>query len=337
MGLGRKWGLSPLTVTALLVAVAGPDSMLYFFGGMAPRSADAAAGGAADRLSGENISNSVELDLQNLPLVVPEKEVKPNFPSQPQECAFSSKDGEKTSIRLTLTPAQGASFRCPGDSDLVQPPTHDEHAFRLASDGSCDTSKVFPFPGLLIENSPANQGVSHKRLSVPGWSLVEEKKACYVCRGKTGENAGKTCTVVVSVPPAPHLTSKQAFDCQGFGWGRPLIRRASPSCTGSLEGEIHPACGGSGLGPVEVNSPYLESTLRWTALGAHGRQPIQGASASERARIGLPSYREGYGLCRCSDGGVRSACSCGVPCLFAWSYQVVLQPTDFVRVRWQRQ
>ncbi|PHJ23057.1 sag-related sequence srs17a [Cystoisospora suis] len=260
MGAVKKWSsFFLLTVAALLLAVAGADMFYSFARVVTGADAAAVAGPGVGPPSGQNLPTKVELDLYRLPLVLPGKEAVPQFPAQPQECAYSSKDGEQTSIRLTLAPGRGASFRCPGETDLVEPAS-EEQAFRLGSDGSCDTSKSVELFGFSFVSSRPGQGVPHKRISIAGWSLAEERKVCYVCKGKTGgPNAGKTCTVFVSVPPATHLTN--VANCNpdtGFGTSFAEF----PSDEKSSDLSVTFTCRGDGGGEIGLEPDIASQKAR---------------------------------------------------------------------------
>ncbi|PHJ23056.1 sag-related sequence srs17b [Cystoisospora suis] len=215
---GRKGGVLPLTVSAVFVVTAAANAF-YSSGGVVR--ATAAASGPPGRLGGEDLAKALELDPHQLPVVPPTQDLWENptrFPSQPQECAYSSKDGEEASIRLIATPGQGVSFRCPGDTDDFSPDS-ETHAFLVRSDGSCDTSKAVrfadisaPFRLQSVEAGPG-ESVSHKEFAVFEWPFGLERQLCYVCKGKAGgQNAGKTCTVFLQMPPAPHVTDIASCD-----------------------------------------------------------------------------------------------------------------------------
>ncbi|CBZ50602.1 srs domain-containing protein [Neospora caninum Liverpool] len=158
--------------------------------------------------SDDDEERSIDLDRDDLAihLHVPPLELADLLHLEPQECKYPE-DGEGVGrLELSVTNNPGVTFRCPGGHEDELEPPEPTLAYRVNSDGSCDTTASsdmdIALPNAILEEAVSHYGRGSFFLLINGRPLDSEKKACFVCKGKTGSNKGKSCTVIVTVPKA---------------------------------------------------------------------------------------------------------------------------------------
>ncbi|CBZ50604.1 srs domain-containing protein [Neospora caninum Liverpool] len=159
---------------------------------------------------GKVASTKIDLDPEDLhghvylPLV---EQVDP-MRLEEHECRYPA-DGEGVGrLDLRVTENLIVGFHCHGGTTEELTPDKGSAAFRVNSDGYCDTTTVVDVdtltPNALFyqPSQPDGRLVGNAVFFAGGLPLDSEKKACFVCKGKTVSNKGKSCEVIVTVPKA---------------------------------------------------------------------------------------------------------------------------------------
>nr|CEL71228.1 TPA: SRS domain-containing protein [Neospora caninum Liverpool] len=159
---------------------------------------------------GKVASTKIDLDPKDLGQFgyVPPGDGRDPAGDEVQECKYPT-DGEGVGRLDVLVPGSlVVAVRCPDGSSSDFTPANHTLAYTVNSDGSCDTTTAVDLDTLIshaVLDERKEKGdplLGSMRFFAGGLPLDSEKKACFVCKGKTGSNKGKSCEVIVTVPKA---------------------------------------------------------------------------------------------------------------------------------------